>query len=92
MVSLESTPGRKGLELQGDGYVDCQLKSLPLMPSRYSLSVAVIKGTLLDRYSDAATIGVAPIPATLANSGNKGVAYAEPAWSFDRQASDPGSP
>jgi lipopolysaccharide transport system ATP-binding protein len=91
VVSLESTPGRKGLELQGYGYLDCQLKSLPLMPSRYSLSVAVIARTLLDRYRDAATIAVTPVPATLANSGNKGVAYAEPAWSFDGQASDPGS-
>jgi len=85
VVSFASTNARKGTELCGEGYVDCRVRSLPLMPNIYTVQVKVAGDVLLDMYENAAQFSVRSPSQVLVNSGNMGILYAKADWLYGRQ-------
>lgn len=82
VVSFESTVARKGFELCGESYVDCKVRSLPLMPNIYTVQVKVVGDVLLDMYENAGEFSVKAHSEILTNSGNKGIVYAKADWHY----------
>lgn len=86
VVAFDSTVARKGSEICGEGYVDCKVRNLPLMPNFYNLQIKVAGGVLLDMYDNAAAFIVRAHREVLENSGNKGIVYAKADWCYVQPA------
>jgi lipopolysaccharide transport system ATP-binding protein len=82
VVSFESTLARKGFELYGEGYVDCRVQRLPLMPNIYTVQVKVAGDILFDILENATAFRVRSKGDVVIKSGNKGIAYAEADWQY----------
>jgi ABC-type polysaccharide/polyol phosphate transport system ATPase subunit len=80
VVSFESTAVRKVFDLHGEGYIDCKVPSLPIMPNVYTIQIKVVGHVLFDMYEDAAKLTVIARSEASMSSGNKGIAYAKAYW------------
>jgi ABC-type multidrug transport system ATPase subunit len=80
VVSFESTAVRKVFDLHGQGYIDCKVPSLPIMPSVYSIQIKVAGHVLFDMYENAAKFKVVARSEASMGSGNKGIVYAKAYW------------
>ena len=79
-LSLVSTAAREGWELEGEGFVECRLDRLPLMPNLYLVQVKITQITLLDMCEVAGRFAVKAPSEVLVGSGNMGIAYESGQW------------
>jgi hypothetical protein len=82
VLSLAATRVRRGVLLEGAGFVDCRVAGLPLMPGSYGVQVKVSGEVLLDLVENAAAFSVRASPRVIVDSAQLGIAWAEPEWSF----------
>lgn len=86
VVSLATTGVKQSTLLDGVGWLDCRVESLPLMPRRYWVSVKVQGVVLLDVFERALEFEVLPDEDCMLHSGNLGVVYCEPQWRYSQAA------
>jgi hypothetical protein len=86
VLSFATTAARKGFGVDGEGFVDCQMAALPLMPGTYTIQVKVAGDVTLDVYDHAAKLVVRADADVIMNSGNMGIAFAEPQWHYSDSA------
>jgi lipopolysaccharide transport system ATP-binding protein len=77
---------REKLILDGDGYIDCTIEYLPLMPGKYSIGVKIGGGDILiDVVSNAGDLAISGSPDILLATSNRGLVYAPATWKFSRR-------
>jgi ABC-type polysaccharide/polyol phosphate transport system ATPase subunit len=82
VMSCVSTAGRAGRKLSGEGYIECRINRLPLMPNLYTIDVKAAAEIVYDLYEDAARFNVSSDPETILSTGNAGIVYAPIDWHY----------
>jgi lipopolysaccharide transport system ATP-binding protein len=82
IASLVATAFKGGTVLDGMGFVDCAIASLPLMPNPYSIQVKVAGDLMYDLVERSAAFTVYAAGAQLTNSGNLGLVYVDGTWTY----------
>jgi hypothetical protein len=82
------TAARKGMTLEGRGFLDCHLRSLPLMPNEYLVRLRAASNVLLDLVEAAGRFAIHANPDVTLNSGNRGIVYLDGRWAAPVARSD----
>ena len=82
VMSFVSIAGRTGMELNGEGYLDCNIHRLPLMPNLYTIDVKAAAEVVYDLFEDAIRFNVRSSPETIMSTGNAGIAYTSVDWRY----------
>jgi ABC-type polysaccharide/polyol phosphate transport system ATPase subunit len=80
VLSLAATQERYGWEMAGEGFVDCHLERLPLMPNVYLVQIKLGGEVTYDLCETAGKLAVRARPEDLVASGGQGMTYARAAW------------
>ena len=77
---------REKLILNGDGYIDCIVEHLPLMPGKYSVEVKIGGGDIIiDVLPYAGDLVVSGSPDVFLATSNRGLVYVPATWRFSRE-------
>ena len=82
ILSLASTAFKDKLRLEGQGYLDCKISRLSLMPNKYTIQIKVAKEILTDLYENATRFIVKKEKNIIINSANMGLVYLDSEWIF----------
>jgi len=82
LLSFNMNDPDPNLSLGPEGFVDCRIDSLPLLPGEYMLQVKVAGPELLDFIQSSPRVRVSATPDTLMSHGGLGVLYCPVSWHF----------